>query len=158
MTHPYSAFRYSGSTPGADTNDYVLYTTTSALGQAIQQGAEVHRIRVDIACTQDGTLSLFKSRDRGTTWRLVESSAETGSASATIKAEYLIEPFYDYKVEWENGGSAQAYFEADMAILPYRVNADDGGVPPVEEFIVDDVGGGGDIIDNAASGQEILDA
>lgn len=134
MTCPYSNFRYYGSTPGADTNNYVLYTTTSALAQAYQQGGGVHRIRVDIACDEDGTLSLYKSRDKGTTWRLVESSAETASATETVKYEALMEPFYDYKLEWTNGGVVQAFFEADMAILPYRAG-DGGGVAPSEEWI-----------------------
>lgn len=160
MTCAYAITRYYGDPPGADTNDYVLYSTTSALGQAIQQGDPgIHRVRVDIACDNDGTINFFKSRDRGVTWRLVEASAETASATATIKYEALMEPFYDYKLEWENGGAAQTYFEADVAILPYRVSADAGGVvPPEEEFIVDDVGGGGDIIDDLGSGEEIVDA
>ena len=155
----YSIFYYRGATPGADTNDYVLYSTVSESSQAIQQGAGIHRIRVDVACDNDGTLNFFKSRDKGVTWRLVETSAETASATASIRAEFLMEPFYDYKLEWENGGSAQAYFEADMAILPYRVASGDvSPEPPEEEFIIDDIGGGGDIIDDAASGEEILDA
>lgn len=157
MTCSYAITRYYGSTPGADANAYVLYSTTSQLGQAIQQGDPgIHRLRTDIACTQNGTLNFYKSRDRGTTWRLVETAAQTGNANDTVKKEYLMEPFYDYKLEWANGGLAQAFFEADLAIVPYRSAS--GTSAPVSNEIIDNVGGGGTIVDDVGGGGDIQNA
>lgn len=153
MSEEYSVTRYYGSTPGADTSAYVLYSTTSQLGQAIQQGDPgIHRLRVDIACTQNGTLNLYKSRNRGTTWRLVETAAATGNANETVKDEYLMEPFYDYKLEWVNGGAAQAFFEADLSIVPDRASSE----ASADEPVIDDLGTGEEIIDDLGTGEPIV--
>lgn len=153
---PYSALRYSGSTPGADANTYVLFSTTSAVGQALFQGACVHRVRCDIAATQSGSFVLSKSRNRGVTWRAVLTQAAAPSVTASAIFDQVMEPYYDWKLEWTNGGVAQAYFEADLCVLPERSSADAGSVtPPGGSLIFDDLGGGAFLTDDLGGGGHI---
>ncbi len=159
MTCAYSVFSYTLPVPGADSNAYVLYSTVGYGSAYFHQMGGNHRVRIDVAHTQNGTFNLYKSRDKGVTWRLVDTLAANSGPAASSVFDVIIEPFLDWKVEWANGGAAQAYFEPDVAILPYRTSAVAGDTPPpVEEFVVDDVGGGGDIIDDQGTGEEILDA
>lgn len=140
----YSAIVYAGTVPGADTNAYVLFSTASLTGRALMQGAEVHRLRCDIAGTQSGTFNLYKSRNGGTTWRLVATQAAALTSAASVIFDQVIEPYYDFKLEWANGGVAQAYFEADLAVLPQRQTSDVSGFvpppPPDPNFVISGIG------------------
>lgn len=126
----YPAFRYAGAIPGADTNAHVLFSTVSLLGQAICPETERHRLRVDLAGDQAGSFNLYKSRDRGVTWRLVSTTAASPSSAATATLDVIIEPYYDWKLEWANGGSAQSYFVVDMSLQHERFSVDSGAAPP----------------------------
>lgn len=119
----YAILRYSGANPGADANTYVLFSTVTGLGgaQALTAQVGVHRVRVDVYCTNavGCTFKLSKSRDKGVTWRLVTTSSALG-AGTTGQFDEPVEGFYDWKVEWVNNSNAQTAFEADIALVDSR--------------------------------------
>lgn len=116
MTCPQPRVTYTGSTPGANTNITVLFSTVTAFpGKAMGAYGGIRRIGLDLAHSHNGTLNLYKSGDRGTNWSLVSTEAITAAATTT-KKEFLVESLADYKLEWVNGGSAQTTWLVDILL------------------------------------------
>lgn len=115
-----AVFTYSGSTPGADTNTYGIFSSVSAFpGKRMLPGHGYRRFVVGIRHSSAGTVNLYKSADRGTNWVL----ADTFSAASTTEEDLydaLIEHFDDFKVEWVNTGSAQTTWVVSLAASPER--------------------------------------
>lgn len=125
----YTRFKYSGATPGADSSDYILFSTVTAFGgKCAHQMAGLHKLVLDLFHTQAGTLKLYRSNDRGTTWTQVTSSAKSAPAAGlSSQYEVLVECFPDFKLVWTNGGSAQATWYPDVALTDERCVAVPGG-------------------------------
>lgn len=118
---PLARWKYTGSTPGADSNTYNLFSTVTAFNGA-RSGFPLYGIEtfvLDIDCDNDGTLKIYKSQDGGTNWYQIEEEAITGpAASAGIHRAYDVAAYSDWKIDWVNGGSAQTQFIVDMAGSP----------------------------------------
>lgn len=109
--------KYTGSTPGADANTYVLFSTVAAgfTPDAVQYGG-IHVYHYAIDHDQPGTLNLYWSEDGGTTWSL---KTTTGSMPAGVNEDYLpVEGYRDFKVEWVNGGTAQGTWIVNQSMSP----------------------------------------
>lgn len=119
----YTRFKYSGATPGGDSNDYILFSTVTAFGgKCAHQMAGLHKLVLDLFHTQAGTLKLYRSNDRGTTWTQVTSSAKSSPAAGmSSQYEVLVECFADFKLVWTNGGVAQAAWYVDVALTDERI-------------------------------------
>lgn len=113
-----SKIPYQGTTPGADSNDYVLFDTTVSFPNApnMFQLSCIKRFILDLGHDEDGTLEEYKSSDGGANWTQVSSEAITASATATTTREYAVEPYDDWRLVWANGGSAQTVWDPDMAL------------------------------------------
>lgn len=111
---------YTGSTPGADSNTYVLFSSVEAFpGKRMAPGVGYKRFVLGVRHSSAGTVNLYKSADRGTNWVLVD----TFSAASTTEEDLydaLIEHMDDFKVEWVNSGSAQNPWVVSMALSPER--------------------------------------
>lgn len=112
--------RYTGPAPGADSNSYVLFSTVAAGWSQGASQAGGRRVLVDLRNSQDGTLKLYKSEDRGVTWVQVEGSLLRAITTATHLRDWLVEPYPDWKLEWANGGAAQATWSLSIAISSNR--------------------------------------
>lgn len=123
MTASYAALRYSGANPGADANNYTLFSTVTGFNGAQHQTAQlgIHRCRIDVACTAAAgcTFVLQKSRDKGVTWRTVSTSAAL-AAGTTAQFDEIVETFADWQVIWANNSAAQVIFEVDIALVDSR--------------------------------------
>ncbi len=121
MPSAYSRVTYSGANPGADANNYTLFSTSVAFpGECMTAGMGVHRFSGNIYCT-NGTgcsLVLQKSRNRGVTWRTVETQAIASGTS--IDFDFVVEGFRDWQLIWTNNSNAQVAFEPDMALIDSR--------------------------------------
>src|SRR5690349_9221150 len=119
----YAILRYSGANPGADSNNYTLFSTVTGFpgAQALTAQVGVHRVRVDVYCTValNANFVLQKSRDKGVTWRTVVTGSAL-AAGTTGTFDQIVEGFYDWQVLWHNNGSAQTAFEADIALVDDR--------------------------------------
>lgn len=130
-------FTYQGLTPGADANVYSLYDSVQLFpgaGMASQMGMK--RLQIDLAHNQAGTLKWYKpTTSRG----LTSTNNGTGTAATTLwtqigtlavaapaagvsdSFDFLVEEFYDFKLEWTNGGVAQNPWIPSIALSDERV-------------------------------------
>jgi hypothetical protein len=108
----YARFTYGGTTPGADSNDYVLFTT---VGMFVPPGV-TRRVRVVTKHPQSGTLKLQRSSD-GSTWTTVQTSALTAPTYANT-VDWVVSPLYrEWRLVWTNAGAAQTGWFVDVALL-----------------------------------------
>lgn len=114
--------KYTGTTPGADSADYVLFDSTVAFtGASMAQIAGLRKIALNLAHSHGGTLKLYRSSNRGLTWTQVDDDTATAPlAGASTAYEASIEPFPDFRLVWANGGSAQTTWVVDMALVDDR--------------------------------------
>lgn len=125
--------KYQGSTPGADANTYVLFATTLPAAPTDAMNAlwpqrgpallNVAKFALIIKHTQAGTINIFESQDRGANWRQIDTVAIVApGATGSTSLEFLIESLWDFKVEWVNGGVAQASFDVNIALVSDRAS------------------------------------
>lgn len=115
-----AVFTYTGSTPGADSNTYVLFSSVTAFpGKRMWAYQGFKRMVVGVRHSSAGTINLYKSADRGTTWVLADTFS---AASTTLEDLYdaLVEHMDDFKVEWVNTGSAQNPWVVSLALSSGR--------------------------------------
>ena len=112
---------YTGATPGADSNDYTLFTTiTNDWPARFFQLHGISKVVIDVQHTQNFTWKAYKSNDRGTSWEQVSNAAATASATGTSKVEWDVSPYIDFKVDITNGGVAQATWDVEIAMVEER--------------------------------------
>lgn len=131
--------KYTGITPGADGNTYVLFSTTGTstipgaapttqnptngtdYGANFASHSGVHKLTLNIKCNNAFTLNLYDSDNRGANWRQVTTEAVAApAATGYVPREYLVEAMADFKLELVNGGSAQSPFVVDMSLSDQR--------------------------------------
>ena len=115
-----AVFTYTGTAPGADSNTYLLFSSVTAFpGKRMHSGLGLKRFVCGVRHSSAGTINLYKSADRGTTWVLADTFS---AASTTLEDVYdaLVEHFDDFKVEWVNTGSAQSPWVVSLAFSSNR--------------------------------------
>jgi hypothetical protein len=114
--------KYSGTAPIGDSATYALFSTVTTFpGARMPQGAGLKRLVVDLKHSQNGTFKLYKSSDRGTNWYQVDEAAATATgATASDVYDALIEEYDDFKLDWTNGGVAQATWNVSIALSSER--------------------------------------
>lgn len=131
-THDHSVtFKYTGSTPGADSNTYNIFSSVTAFpGANMAAMYGLKRLFITIDNPQSGTAKLYRSIDaqngvaRGTNWVQVGGDfAATASATDVFTLDAMIEGFPDFKVDWVNGGSAQTGWTVTIALDGSRAAA-----------------------------------
>lgn len=134
MSGPYAALKYLGSTPGADSNDYVLVASilpaapTNAMNgnwpECFPANVGARKLCLTLDHVQAGTLKFYASQNRGVTWRQIdEVAAPAPAANSSTVVEFLIEGLRDFKLEWTNGGVAQNPWEVNLSLSPDRAAA-----------------------------------
>lgn len=123
MTEPLTVWKYTGLTPGANANTYVLFSTVVALpGAGMLSSAGISRIKLGLEHDQAGTLNSYRSSNRGTTWiQLSTTAVAAPAASTTSEVDFLVDGYADWKLEWVNGGLAQTIFDVVLVGTPQRV-------------------------------------
>ena len=135
MSH--SIIQYAGTTPGTDSNTYVILATTlpAAPTNAMNMNrdnacpanyaglAGIRKVALTLKHSHLGTLNLYASIDRGTNWRQMDTIAvATPAATASDLFEFLVEGMRDFKIEWVNGGTAQSPWEVTIAFSDQRAS------------------------------------
>ena len=106
----------TGGTPGGDSNVYKLFDSTVTFNapflskSTTLKAHDITRIIFSVKNSQAGTLTASFSRDSGTTWTAYDVQSVAIAAANTISGpfDYLVDPYPDWKLEWTNGGVAQA--------------------------------------------------
>jgi hypothetical protein len=117
----YSRVKYTGSTPGADANTYVLFSSYVMYpAPYMLQGGGVKTVALSLEHDHDGTLNTYSSDD-GITWLQVSTEAITApSASGTTYKEYKVATYPHFKIEWVNASSAQTTWNVGVALIDER--------------------------------------
>lgn len=99
----------SGGTPGADSNDYKLFDSTTLQHPGTLSQMGVKRIIFGVNNSHSGTLKAYWSIDKGTTWNQYYEAAQVAASAPTMTGpiDFDIVPYDDWKLVWTNGGSAQ---------------------------------------------------
>jgi hypothetical protein len=114
--------KYTGTTPGADTNTYTLFTTVNGeIGQGFFQHADIHKVHLLLKCNNAGTLKSYESTDRGVNWRQIGQEAIAApAATADVERDFIVEALLDFKLEWVNGNVAQNPWDPNVALISDR--------------------------------------
>lgn len=109
-------FKYAGSTPGTDSDTYVIFDTTVAFpGARMLAYAGIKRMCFDFEHSHLATLNWYRSNDRGVNWHQVGTEALAApAANETNVRDFLVEGYDDWKLQWVNGGTAQSPFSVAM--------------------------------------------
>lgn len=122
MSNENMKVKYTGSTPGADSDTYNLFTTITNDWPANM--CAIHGFRkfsADIAHDEIFTMKWYKSNDRGTSWEQVGEQSIAIPSNGTSHVEIAgIEMFGDFKVDAVNGGTAQSPWDVDMSLIGER--------------------------------------
>jgi hypothetical protein len=133
---------WSGTVPGADVFNYLLFATCApgftddathkdyiannmnrfgGCGKNFFQMMAFRKFVASLKNSQAGTLVESYSVDRGTTWLGVSSTPiAIPAAGADTEREFLIESYPDWKLEWTNGGVAQATWSPAFSLGDQR--------------------------------------
>jgi hypothetical protein len=121
--------KYTGATPGADSNDYTLFNSiTAGLPGNWPALHGVFKVVVDIKHTQAGTLKWYKTdsdptdaSDSAVTWsQMGQLSVSAPASTDGTQAEVFCEAEKHVKVLWTNGGVAQASWIVDISFSNQR--------------------------------------
>jgi hypothetical protein len=107
------------STPGADSNTYIMFdSTTWPLGPGcLNQWAS--RVSFGLENSHLGTLKAYRSVDKGTNWDQVGGDISWAAAGATDingPEDFLVDTYSDFRLSWVNGGSAQTTWRPEITI------------------------------------------
>ncbi len=121
----FSKIKYTGTTPGADSNTYNLLNSHSAGWPGNWPALSgVYKVVIDIHHNQAGTIKWYKTMNdtpETATWvQMGELAVAAPAATAGTQAEVFIEAEKHVKIDWVNGGSAQTTFHVDMSLATDR--------------------------------------
>lgn len=121
--------KYQGGTPGADANTYVFFNTATAFPAPYYCAMNrLKRLQVGLSNSQAGTYNWYKSNTRLTNpsatpvWTLIGTRAVVAAPPENTD-DILIEEYADFKLEWVNGGVAQATWVPNLALSGERVKS-----------------------------------
>jgi len=129
--------RYTGATPGADVLVYSFFDTVVAFPGARYVGMHrMKRLVVDLSNSAAGTFNLYKSSTRVTnpalavtrdttkvTWAQIATFPAAAVTTTSNILDLLIEEYDDVKLEFVNGGAAQATWLPNIALTGERVKS-----------------------------------
>lgn len=107
----------TGGTPGANSNDYVLFDSTAMTPPLDLVSQGIDRAQFMVNNTQSGSLKSYSSPDKGVTWNL--NSTTTVAANAAITGgpyDFAISGFVDWKLVWTNGGTVQSPWQPTLTL------------------------------------------
>lgn len=120
--------QYQGGTPGADANTYVFFNTATAFPAPYYCAMHrLKRLQVGLSNSQAGTYNWYKSNTRLTSpsatpvWTQIGTRAVAAGATVENTDDFLIEEYADFKLEFVNGGVAQATWVPNLALSGERV-------------------------------------
>ena len=129
--------RYTGATPGADALVYSFFDTVVAFPGARYVGMHrMKRLVIDLSNSAAGTFNLYKSSTRVTnpalavtrdttkvTWVQIATFAAAAVTTTSNILDLLIEEYDDVKLEFVNGGTAQATWLPNIVLTGERVKS-----------------------------------
>ena len=116
---------YTGTAPGADTNEYTLFDSTTAFPAAKFCALEgLGRFVLSLVNSQAGTLNLYRytsSRLAAARTKVYTTAVAAAAANSNNPFDLRVGEYSDFAVTWTNGGSAQTTWLVDMVLYPLGV-------------------------------------
>jgi hypothetical protein len=119
VSESYSIGVSNTSTPGADSNTYIMFDSTTWPLAAGNLQLWATRIKFGVENSHLGTLKAYHSIDKGTNWDQVGGDIAVAAAAATDISgpyDYLVDTYKDFRLSWVNGGSAQTTWRPVLTI------------------------------------------
>lgn len=109
----------SGGTPGANSNDYILFDSVVCFSGSGLEAHDISRIEFIVNNSQAGTLKAYWSQDSGVTWVQYNSQAVVAAAPPALPGpyDYLVDPYRDFRLVWGNGGVAQGTWVPNIVLI-----------------------------------------
>jgi hypothetical protein len=118
----------NSSTPGTDSNTYVMFDSTVTFGVGIDGDVrnetliahEISRVIFTLDNNQAGTLKAYRSIDKGLNWKQVGGDIVVPIAGATDvngPYDFLTDAHPDFRISWVNGGVAQTTWRPSVTML-----------------------------------------
>jgi hypothetical protein len=118
----------NSSTPGTDSNTYVMFDSTVTFGVGIDGDVrnhtliahEISRVIFSLNNNQAGTIRAYRSTNKGTNWDQVGGDIVVAAAPATdINGPYdfLTDAHPDFRISWINGGTAQTTWRPSITMV-----------------------------------------
>lgn len=116
------------STPGADSNVYIMFDSTVSFGVGIDgdprnatlRAHNISRVVFGVKNSHLGTLKSYRSINKGTNWDQVGDDISVDAAGATDISgpyDFLVDTYSDFRISWVNGGSAQTTWRAEVTAI-----------------------------------------
>lgn len=126
---------YTGSVPGADSNTYTLFDSVAfraASRGPIRFGAFARYV-LALKNSGVGTLKAYASKDGGANYiQFYEIAIPVSTVQRMNQIALMLEPHLDVRIDWVNGGAAQATWYAGQSL--------DDGVAPLRTIFLDAAG------------------
>lgn len=108
----------TASAPGANANTYPIFNSvTASLWGAGNLHTWCNRIEFTLANNAAGTLKVYRSTDKGTNWDQYGGDISWAASTATDvngPEDILVDPHFDVKIDWVNGGVAQTTWRPSL--------------------------------------------
>lgn len=116
------------STPGGDSNTYVMFDSTVSFGVGIDgdprnatlRAHDISRVTFSVKNSQAGTLRAYMSSNKGTNWDQFGNDIAVPIPSATDISgpyDFLVDTYGDVRISWINGGVAQATWRPIVTLI-----------------------------------------
>lgn len=116
--------KYMGLALPLSSSTVSLFDSTVAFQHGGQMKAcNFKRLLLDLVCSNDGTLTWYKSEDHGTNWYQLGTQAVTGASNTSTIVDFLIEEYSDWKLTFTVGGTTETVFVPSMTLTDQRVKA-----------------------------------
>lgn len=118
----------NASTPGADSNTYVMVDSTVSFGVGIDgdprnatlRAHNISRISFALKNSHLGTLKAYRSTDKGANWTQFGGDVAVAASAATDISgpyDYLVDTYSDFRLSWVNGASAQTTWRPEVTMI-----------------------------------------
>lgn len=108
-------FTYTGTTPGADSNDYTLFDSTSLPAGVTLHHLGFKRLVLVIDNSHAGTVKAYRKRRSSSTWLHCDTYVVPARVNGSQNTkDYICIGDEDVKLVWTNGGSAQTTWVVDV--------------------------------------------
>jgi len=109
--------KYTGTALPTDSDTFVLFTTVeTGKGASFFAMLGIETFQAAIKCSHACTLKSYASKDRGTTWEEVSTTALTLSTTLDNVVHYMVGSYPDWKLSLINGGTTQTTFVCGMSL------------------------------------------
>jgi hypothetical protein len=111
--------KVTASTPGADSNEYTLFDSRTAVGHGMLPIINASRLMVTLQNANTGILKAYTMRNEDTTYKFYNTQVVPPNTYAyNGPYDYDLVPYANWKLTWINmGGNQSAAWNPEISML-----------------------------------------